>query len=166
MILTKSEILKEIEKKRIKIEPLDKNSIGPASIDLTLDNEIRVFNTNKTIFEDIDYKKITKIVNINKGYILKPGELVMGITKEKITLPENIAGFLNSRSRYARIGLMSHITAPFIAPGVSNHQVLEIYNAGKNKIKLIPGTKICHIIFQKCKGKAKYTGMYKNQKLN
>ena len=165
MILTKSEILKEIKKKRIKVEPFDEDSIGPASVDLTLDNEIRVFNSNKIIEENIDYKKITKIVDISKGYILKPGELVMGITKEKITLPENIAGFLNSRSRYARIGLMSHITAPFIAPGVSNHQVLEIYNAGKNKIKLIPGTKICHIVFQECKGKAKYQGIFKDQKL-
>lgn len=166
MILTKPEILKEIKKGRIKIEPFDGKAIGPASIDLTLDNLLRIFNSKeKTIEEDIDFKKITKLINISKGYVLKPGKLVLGITKERITLPENICGWLNSRSKFARIGLMSHVAAPFIAPGISNRQVLEIFNADHNKIKLIPGTKICQLVFQQCKGKAKYLGKFKNQEL-
>ena len=166
MILTKPENLKAIKKDLIKLEPYDENAIGPASIDLTLSNQLRIFNSNhKIIEEDIDYKKITKLINISEGYILKPSELVLGITQEKVTLPENICGWLNSRSRFARIGLMSHITAPFIAPGVSNKQVLEIYNAGPNKIKLTPGTKICQIVFHECKGKFKYQGKWKNQEL-
>ncbi len=166
MIFTKPEIIKLLQKKKVIIKGLNKSSIGAASIDLTLDKKIRIFNSKqKIINEDVDYKKITELIDISKGYLLKSGELVLGITKEKITLPENICGFLNSRSRYARIGLMSHITAPFISPGVSNKQVLEIYNAGPNKIKLIPGTKICHLVLAKCKGKAKYTGKWKNQEL-
>lgn len=166
MILTKEEILKEIKRGRIKVEAFDKEAIGPASIDLSLDSQLRVFNSkDKVIEEDIDYKKITKLIDISKGYLLKPGELVLGITKERITLPDNICGWLNSRSRFARIGLMSHITAPFIAPGVSNKQVLEIFNSGSNTIKLIPGTKICQLVFQECKGKARYQGKFKNQEL-
>lgn len=167
MILTKGEILKLIKNKNVKIEPLDRKAIGPASIDLTLDNTIRVFkkNIDKTINENIDYKKITKTINISKGYTLKPQELVLGITKEKITLPDNICGWLNSRSKFARIGLMSHITAPFIAPGISNKQVLEIYNASEHNIKLLPNVKICQLILQVCKGKAKYKGKFKDQKL-
>ena len=166
MILTKKEILKEIKGGRVKIQPFDKNAIGPASIDLTLGDELRIFNSEKAVIsEKTDYKKISKIIKINKGYDLKPGELVLGITKEKITLPENIAGWINSRSRFARIGLMSHITAPFVAPGVSNKQVLEIYNAGNNTIKLLPNTKICQLVLQECKGNAKYNGKFKNQEL-
>jgi dCTP deaminase len=166
MILTNGEILKEIENNRIKIEPFDLSAVGPASIDLTLDNQLRVFTSKeKIIEEDIDYKKITTLINIEDNYILQPNELVLGITKEKITLPEDICGFLNSRSRYARIGLMSHITAPFVSPGVSNKQVLEIFNAGHNAIKLIPGTKICQMAFAKCSGKAKYSGEFKDQDL-
>jgi dCTP deaminase len=166
MILTKKEILKKIKRGKIKIEPLSLDAIGPASIDLTLDNKIRIFNKKgNTIDEYIDFKKITKLIDISKGYTLKPGELILGITKEKITLPENISAWINSRSRFARIGLMSHITAPFIAPGINNKQVLEIYNAGPNKIKLIPGTKICQLVFEKCIGKSKYEGIFKNQEL-
>ncbi len=168
MILTKEIILKEIKKGRIAISPFNSANIGPASIDLTLDSRIRVFNSKKTslvLEEDADYKKVTKVLDISKGYILKPGELVMGITKEKITLPGNICGWLNSRSRFARLGLMSHITAPFICPGISNHQVLEIYNAGPKKIKLMPGTRICQLALQECKGSAVYAGKFKSQNL-
>ena len=166
MILTKPEILKEIKKGRIKISDCDEDSIGPASIDLTLDNKLRIFNSKLAVIdENSDYKDLTQIKDISKGYLLMPNELVLGITKEKITLPDNICGWLNSRSRFARIGLMSHITAPFICPGVSNKQVLEIYNASKHKIKLVPGTKICHLVLQECKGNAKYQGKFQNQEV-
>lgn len=63
------------------------------------------------------------------------------------------------------VGLMSHIAAPFLAPGISNRQILEIYNAGRNKIKLLPGMKICHVVLQECKGAATYTGAWKDQEL-
>ena len=104
-------------------------------------------------------------MDITDGYLLEPGELVLGITKERLTLPEDVCGWLNSRSRFARIGLMSHIAAPFLAPGISNRQILEIFNAGRNKIKLMQGMKICHVVLQECKGAARYTGAWKDQEL-
>jgi dCTP deaminase len=166
MILTKSEILNQIKNGRIGIEPYDASAVGPASIDLTLDDRLRIFNTNQHITQgDIDYRTLAKLVDITNGYLLRPGELVLGITRERITLPEDLCGWLNSRSRFARIGLMSHIAAPFIAPGISNKQILEIYNAGRNKIRLTPGMKICHIVLEECKGTAKYTGAWKDQEL-
>src|SRR3989344_2066266 len=166
MILTRDILLEKIKKKEIQITPYSRGLVGPASIDLTLDNKIRIFNGKEASADDkTDYKKITKIVDISKGYTLKPGELVVGITMEKIKLPGNLCGWLNSRSRYARIGLMSHITAPFVAPGVSNKQVLEMYNASPNNIMLLPKSKICQIVLEECRGKAKYSGIWKNQRL-
>jgi len=166
MILAKPEILSRISLGRIKIEPYDETAVGPASIDLTLDDTLRIFDTDQHITRaDIDYKTLTKRVDIAAGYLLAPGELVLGITREKITLPEDLCGWINSRSRFARIGLMSHIAAPFIAPGISNKQVLEIFNAGRNKIRLMPGMKICHLVLQECRGTAKYSGSWKDQEL-
>jgi dCTP deaminase len=166
VILTKEAIFDKIRKKEIIIEPFDETAIGPASIDLTLDETVRVFEKNDKIIEitdRTDSNHITKKINLSEGYILKPGELVLGITKEKITLPSNIGGWLNSRSRFARLGLMSHVTAPFIQPGVSNKQVLEIYNAGNHPIKLFPNVKICQLILQECRGNAVYEGKFKDQ---
>ena len=166
MILTKQEILDEIKRGRIKITPFKKANVGPASVDLTLDDQIRVFSkSGQFVSTNSNYKEVTKLIKMKQGYNLKPGEMALGITKEKITLPEDICGWLNSRSRYARIGLMSHITAPFVAPGVSNKQVLEMYNASPNNIMLLPKSKICQIVLEECRGKAKYSGIWKNQRL-
>jgi dCTP deaminase len=166
MILARPEILRQIRAGRIVIDPYDQEAVGPASIDLALDDKLRVFNTDQHITRaDIDYKTLAKLTDIPDGYLLEPGELVLGITKERITLPEDVCGWLNSRSRFARIGLMSHIAAPFLAPGISNRQILEIYNAGRNKIKLMPGMRICHLVLQECKGAARYAGAWKDQEL-
>ena len=136
MILTKNEILDRIEQGIVRIEPFDPKAVGPASIDLGLAEKIRVVDdADRTIEinEEFDFASLTREVDISDGYVLKPNELVLGITQEKITLPENICGWLQSRSRYARIGLMSHITAPFVCPGVSNRQVLEIFQSGHHR---------------------------------
>jgi len=166
MILAKPEILRQIRDGRIKIDPYDAKAVGPASIDLTLDDKLRIFNTDRHITRaDVDYKTLAKLTDITAGYLLEPGELVLGITKERITLPADVCGWLNSRSRFARIGLMSHIAAPFLAPGISNRQILEIFNAGRNKIKLMPGMRICHLVLEECKGAATYAGAWKDQEL-
>ena len=166
MILAKPEILRQIGGGRIRIEPFDQEAVGPASVDLTLDDKLRVFDTDQHITRaDIDYRTLATLTDIADGYLLEPGELVLGITKEKITLPDDICGWLNSRSRFARIGLMSHIAAPFLAPGISNRQILEIFNAGRNKILLAPGMRICHLVLQECRGAATYTGAWKDQEL-
>src|SRR4030042_2237040 len=91
MILAKPEILNQIRNGRIRIEPYDENAIGPASIDLTLDDKLRIFNTSQHITQaDIDYRTLTTLVDISVGYLLKPSELGLGITRERLTLPEDL----------------------------------------------------------------------------
>jgi dCTP deaminase len=89
--------------------------------------------------------------------------MILGITKEKISLSEGISGRLEGRSRFARFGLAVHVTAGFMQPGISNQQVLEIVNLGHAPMALYPGTKICQFIFEACKGKARYQGRFVNQ---
>lgn len=168
MILTRSVILDEIKKKNICITPFHIDAVGPASVDLSLDKYIRIFNRidhSVPVVEKTNFKDITRRVIIRDKYTIKPGELVLGITREKITLPGNICGWLNSRSRFARLGLMVHITAPLIQPGESGKQVLEIFNAGPNNLELIPGERLCQLIFQRTEGSAVYTGRFKDQSL-
>lgn len=165
MILGKNEILKLIKRKKIEIQPLNINNIGPASIDLELENIFRIFKKKENIVLDknTDYKKHSKII---KGPLkLKPGDFVLGITKEKIKLPENICGLLNGRTKYARMGILIHATASLIHPGVHNKQVLEIKNISQNTITLKKGLKLCQLSLIKMKGKGKYTGKANNQTL-
>jgi dCTP deaminase len=167
-ILSRDEIIKYVAKGELKITPFYPNHIGPASIDLTLGNRFRVFKKVRKIFhvtEEINYDKITEIIEVKseEHLLLMPGELVHGITREKIKLPENLAGRIEGRSRYARIGLMTHVTAGLVQPGCNNKQVLEISNMSPMPIALHPDTKICQIVLEEIKGKAKYRGKFMNQ---
>ncbi len=164
MILTKNEILKEIKKGNIKINPLNLKNIGPASIDLTLSDKFRVFTGSKKIVlnEKIDYKKLSKAKKL-KELVLEPGDFALGITKEQIKLPDNLCGWLGGRTRFARLGLIVHITASFVQPGINNKQVLEIKNASNNILVLKPGEKFCQLIIEKTEGKARYKGKFKKQ---
>ncbi len=164
-ILTKKEIVKEINKGNIKIEPFNPVNIGPGSVDLTLGNKFRVFKSSKKVYDvndKSDHRDITRLMKAD-SIVVKPNETILGITKEKITLAPNICGWLEGRSRFARLGLMVHISSSFMQPGISNYQVLEITNMGHVPLCLHSGTKLCHFVFQKTIGKAKYDGKFKNQ---
>ncbi len=164
-VLTKDKILKYVKKGKIKIEPFNPESVGPASVDLTLGNKFRVFIKSKKIYDAdnlANHHDVTKLIAA-ESIVVKPQETVLGITYEKISLPDNICGWLEGRSRFARLGLMIHISSSFMQPGISNHQVLEISNMGHVPLRLHAGTKICHFVFQRTIGRAKYQGKYQDQ---
>jgi dCTP deaminase len=167
-VLIGKEIGKALKNKLIKIEPLERSQIGPGSIDLTLGNDFRIFKKRSKVYHvknESLFQDITKDVHVNDGdyIVIKPGEMILGITKEKITLADNISGRLEGRSRFARFGLAVHVTAGFMHPGISNHQVLEIVNLGHAPLALYPGTRICQFIFEKCEGRATYKGRFVKQ---
>lgn len=167
-VLIGKEIVKALKRGAIRIEPLDKSQIGPGSIDLTLGNDFRIFKKRSSTYHvknDSHFEDITKAVRIEDGgyVVIRPGEMVLGITKEKIELAENISGRLEGRSRFARFGLAVHVTAGFMHPGIANHQVLEIVNLGHAPLALYPGTRICQFIFEKCEGRARYRGRFVKQ---
>jgi len=168
MILTKDVILQEIEQGNIKITNFDEAYLGAASYDLSLDTSLRVFRHQESAYpvnDSSNFEDVTDLIQIDdSGYEVKPGELVLGITKEKVTLAPNISGWLEGRSRFARLGLLVHISAPFMNPGIDSKQVLEIVNLGHAPLIIFPNTRICQFIFSYCKGEATYEGRFKEQK--
>lgn len=166
MILTHDVILEEVRKGRIKIDPFDEALVGPASIDLHLGDEIRVMDPARDtidINDDADYTAATEVCRFEEPYALTPGDTIHGITRERITLPPDVCGWLEGRSRFARLGLMIHVTSGFVAPGVDNRQVLEISNVSGRVLRIHPGTAICQIVLQRTEGKAVYKGRFRKQ---
>lgn len=165
-LLTHDAIIAELEKGTIKVEPtLDPSQIKEASIDLSLGNVFRVFKTHQDpipLTEHTDYKEYTDEV-IKDTFLIHPQETVLGVTLEKITLPGDICAWIEGRSRFARMGLLIHISAGLIQPGISNHQVLEITNLGPTTLELHAGEKICQLVFQRTEGKATYSGRFQGQ---
>ncbi|OQA92371.1 MAG: Deoxycytidine triphosphate deaminase [Elusimicrobia bacterium ADurb.Bin231] len=165
-ILTRDEILEEIKVGNIEIDPFDKNQVGPASIDLYLGDEIRVFKKYNGVYkvtEESNYETITRLVKIQHSFIIRSGDVIHGITRERIHLCENLCAWLEGRSRFARLGLMVHVTAGLIQPGINNKQVLEITNMGPIPLEIFPGTRICQLVIQRTSGRAKYSGRFQNQ---
>jgi dCTP deaminase len=166
MILTHDVILREIEAGRIVIDPFDPSQVGTASIDLHLGDEIRVMDGGPPVIEldeDADYRTVTSVRALDPRYVLKPGETIHGITRERIKLPPDIGGWLEGRSRYARLGLMIHVTSGFVAPGVDNRQVLEMSNVAGRPLAVRAGVRLCQIVLQRADGQATYAGRFANQ---
>jgi len=165
-VIAKSELKKLVREGIIRIEPFSEKQIGPGSIDLHLGNKFVVYKKVREIYhitDRSDYRKITQEIQVKDYFLLLPGESVMGMTREKITLPDNICGRLEGRSRFARLGLLVHITASFMQPGISNHQTLEMYNASPIPLAVHPGTKICQFIFEYTVGRGHYRGKFRDQ---
>jgi dCTP deaminase len=167
-ILTMEAILDEIQKGRIVIDPFDPERVKAGSVDLTLGNTFRIFSPLRRIIvvsEDTDYRDITRKVELepDEKLLLMPGETVLGMTRERLTLPPDICGWLEGRSRFARLGLLVHISASFMQPGISNQQVLEMSNFGPSPLEIQPGIPVCQFIFQRTEGRAMYQGHYRGQ---
>ncbi len=166
MILTRHIILREIAAGRIVIDPLAEDQIGPASIDLHLGDEIRVMRGGPPVIdlvEDADYRAVTELRGLDHPYVLQPGETIHGITRERIRLPGDIGGWLEGRSRFARLGLMIHVTSGFVAPGVNNRQVLEMSNVAGRPLAIHAGVRLCQLVLQRTEGSAIYAGRFAQQ---
>ncbi len=174
MILTRDRILDALKTGEIKIDPFDARALDAASYDMTLFHQIRVFVEGLNEIDLMDMSqdahallRITRLLQIpaESYYLLKPGELVLGMTVEKLTLAPDIAGSLEGRSRFARMGLMVHVSASFLQPGIKNtRQVFEIFNASRHAIKLRSGVRIAQVVFERCEGSAVYRGVFANQR--
>jgi dCTP deaminase len=166
MILTRDVIRREIEAGRVVIDPFLSDQVGAASIDLHLGDEIRVMHTGQEpvpVTDDVDYRTITDVRSLQIPYPLAPGETIHGITRERITLPGDIGGWLEGRSRFARLGLMIHVTSGFVQPGVANRQVLEMSNLSGRTLLIHAGVRLLQIVLQRCEGSAVYQGRFASQ---
>jgi dCTP deaminase len=152
MILSDNDIRSMLRKGGIRIVPLSDDQIGPASVDLTLSDEWyffkdeysrKIVDLKKTGFQEAFQVKKAKSIT------LKPGELCLGKTLERITLPGDVMGKLEGRSRYARMGVIIHTTSALVQPGSDNRQILEIVNLAPFPIKLHAGMRLSQVVFER-----------------
>lgn len=165
-LLAHDDILHAIDQGEIVFTPaLQPEQIREVSVDLTLGSVFRKYidiHHPIPLIETTDYHEVTEEV-ITDRYVLYPQQTVLGITREKVHLPHNMCGWLEGRSRFARMGLLIHISAGLVQPGVANAQVLEITNLSPNPLELRAGQRICQLAFQRLDSQAEYMGKYKTQ---
>lgn len=151
MILSDRDIKKVIKNKKLVFNPrLNKNQIGPASIDLKLGPIFKSFNITKQCL--LDTKKglpdadfiITKKVKIGEALILHPNNFILASTKEYVKVPDDMVLKVEGKSTLARMGILVH-TAGFVDPGFEGTLTLEISNQSNLPVALYPDMHICQI---------------------
>ena len=146
MVLSDRTIREEIAAGRIVVDPLGKNSIQPASVDVHLDNTFLVFRNSRLPYIDVrkDLKDLTEKVQIKEDvpFILDPGEFVLGSTLEQIELPDDLVARVEGKSSLGRLGLLIHSTAGYVDPGFKGHLTLELSNVANLPITLYYKMKI------------------------
>lgn len=157
------------------IRPFDESRVQPASYDVALGERFRVF-TNQTVAHiDLDdpasYEKITREVDLTEeqgdliaepGFVLHPGEFVLGMTEEYVRIPNNMVARIEGKSSLGRLGLIVHATAGYIDPGYQGNITLEMTNLLRVPIILRPGKLIAQLSFQYLESTASkpYKGRY------
>ncbi len=157
MILSDRDIKCALESGKVKIEsalPRMFEHIHASSMDLHLGNVFKLYEHSK--FAVIDPKKpetfqgnMRMITVLNdEPYMVQPGEFVLGVTEESITVPDDLVVRVEGRSSLGRLGIIVHSTAGFVDPGFSGTITLEISNLNRMPIALYPGMRICQIAFE------------------
>jgi dCTP deaminase len=151
VVLSDRTIREELDAKRIVIDPLEEGSIQPSSVDLHVDRYFRLFRNHSMRVIDVreDLEDLTELVEVPAGeaLILHPGEFVLGSTRERVTLPDDLVARLEGKSSLGRLGLLIHSTAGFVDAGWDGHLTLELSNVANLPITVYPGMKIGQISF-------------------
>lgn len=182
MRLCDVDIERYLDEGKITLTPRPSNEkINGATVDVRLGNSFRVFREHATPYIDLSGPREEMAAQLERvmseeiviadseAFFLHPGELALATTLERVTLPENIVGWLDGRSSLARLGLMVHVTAHRIDPGWDGKIVLEFFNAGKLPLALRPTMAIGALSFEVLSGHAKRPyharkdAKYKNQ---
>ena len=146
MLLSDTDLRKELESGRLVLDPWDLAMLQPSSIDVRLDRYFRVFQNSRYTHIDPMQQQDELTTQVepegDDPFVLHPGEFVLGSTFEEVSLPDDLAGRLEGKSSLGRLGLLTHSTAGFIDPGFTGHITLELSNVANLPITLWPGMKI------------------------
>lgn len=157
MILSDRDIIAKIDAGDIKIEsphPNWKEQIGASSMDLRLGKYFKVYEHVK--FPVLDPckmtgdEKLTRLIEVPEGepFIVQPGEFALGVTLEKVALPDDVVARVEGRSSLGRLGIIIHSTAGFVDAGFSGTITLEITNINRMPVALHPGMRVCQLAFE------------------
>jgi dCTP deaminase len=166
-IMSDTEILEAMKAGELKIEPFEKENLGPDSIDIRLGKEVLIAkNVGRTLDplkkDEADYfEKVEIGSKNNNSFMLSHHQFVLANTLEKISLSDGIAAQIEGRSSIGRFGIVIHMTAGIVHAGFGSKKpstlTLEVYSVNPNPVLLHPGMKIAQLSFFRL-GKRATTG--------
>ena len=138
MLLSDRTIRALVDSGEVKVDPMPKDGqFQPISLDLTLGTSYcklgRIDDEAERRFE-------------TSWTLIRPGEFFLAATRERLVLPNHIAGIVHGKSTWARKGLMVE-AAGLVDPGFEGTITLELKNMAHRPLSLAAGSAICQITF-------------------
>ncbi len=168
MILSDYDINGMIKMKRLVIKPFMDEIVRENGIDMRLSDEIarHVAKGPDYIMDPTNEDFIKECYRVEKNMkkmIVDSREQVLLSTHEYIEVPDDVAGFVELRSTWARHGLSMPPT--IIDAGFKGTITLEVINNAPYKIMLRPNQRFAHVIFVKLMNRTSsaYKGFYSGQ---
>lgn len=146
MILSGKEILKRMGKDII-IEPFYEKRVNPNSYNLTLHNELLVYENE--LLDMKQHNPARTIMIPEEGLILEPNRLYLGRTTE-FTATSAFVPMIEGRSSIGRLGLFVHVTAGFGDVGFQGYWTLEMFCL--QPVRIYSGVEICQIYYHSIEG--------------
>lgn len=160
MILSGSEIKAQLGT-NIRIDPFCDEQLNPNSYNLTLHDELLVYE--EIVLDMKRPSRYRRIVIPEEGLVLQPNQLYLGRTIE-FTETHNLVPMLEGRSSIGRLGLFVHVTAGFGDVGFCGYWTLEMFAV--QPVRIYPGVQVCQIFYHSVQGEVtEYaSGKYQHNK--
>lgn len=134
------------------VTDLDADLIRPAAVSLRLGDEAFVLRATGTldVADPASYPELAPRPTNEQGRIvLRPGEVMLTRTMERIGVGDRLAGLLDGTSDWARLGV-SVVLAHQVSPGYGMPDglplTLEIFSRLDHDILLSPGIRIANLL--------------------
>lgn len=142
MILTDAEILREIDRGTIKIEPYNRSDLGSNSYDVHLGATLATYTAS--VLDARAHNEIEHFTIPPEGFVLRPDMLYLGVTEEYTETLAHVP-FLEGKSSVGRLGIDIHATAGKGDVGFCNTWTLEI--SVKQPVRIYAGMPIGQLIY-------------------
>ncbi|MEN6405227.1 MAG: dCTP deaminase [Thermoguttaceae bacterium] len=141
MVLSGQEIHRQLGK-NITIDPFDPLRLNPNSYNLTLHDELLVYE--EVVLDMRRANRVRRLTIPSEGLVLQPNQLYLGRTVER-TETHNLVPMIEGRSSIGRLGLFVHVTAGFGDVGFCGYWTLEMFAV--QPIRIYAGVAICQIFY-------------------
>lgn len=145
----------------IVIDPFDAKQLNPNSYNLSLHNELLVY---EEVVLDLKVPNRYRRIEIPpSGLVLSPNQVYLARTAER-TETHNLVPMIEGRSSIGRLGLFVHVTAGFGDVGFCGYWTLEMFAV--QPIRIYAGTRICQIFYHTLQGTVREycSGKYQNNR--
>ncbi|MCG8586660.1 MAG: dCTP deaminase [Pirellulales bacterium] len=146
MILSGHEILEHLNR-GIVIEPFEESRLNPNSYNLTLHDELMVYE--EVVLDMRKSNRVRRIPVPDEGLVLSPNQVYLGRTAER-TETHGFVPQIEGRSSVGRLGLFVHVTAGFGDVGFCGYWTLEMFAV--QPVRIYPGVPICQIFYHEVRG--------------